>query len=188
MKLRGAVGMSGKNSVILDADKGEAKARLGEEYRRIVFMASEAFVKMMESLNALGSAGLTIFYMMGQARGQYDVMKEIEVLRQQKISFTNRQLLENIVHQLRVTGWGAPRIQKCDEERGALTILVENNPLVVALGTQGKSKEPVCHYFRGYWVGVVSEVLERKVSCAETKCMGIGDAYCEFKIGCREMS
>lgn len=179
--------MSRKNGVILDSETGEAIARFGEDHRRIVLMASEAFVKMMESLNAFGSAGFTMFYMMGQEKGRYDVLKEIEALRQQGISFTKRQVLEKIVHQVRVTGWGAPRIQKYDEKRGALTIAVENNPLVVVLGTGGKSDRPVCHYFRGYWVGVVSEVLERRVSCAETKCMGMGDAYCEFKISCREM-
>ena len=174
--------MSGKNGVKLDAEKGEAMARFGEDHRRMVLIASEAFVKMMESLNAFGSAGFTMFYMMGQEKGRYDVLKEIEVLRQQEISFTKRQVLKNIVRQVRVTGWGAARVEKYDEKHRALTIVVENNPLVVALGTGGKSDRPVCHYFRGYWVGVVSEVLERKVSCAETKCMGMGEAYCEFKI------
>ncbi|MCW3984856.1 MAG: 4-vinyl reductase [Candidatus Bathyarchaeota archaeon] len=174
--------MSGKNSVMLDAEKGEARARLGEDYRRMVLIASEAFVKMMESLNAFGSAGFTMFYMMGQEKGRYDVLKEIETLRQHEISFTKRQLLDNIIRQFRVTGWGVPRVQKYDEKRGALMILVENNPLVIVLETQEKSEKPVCYYFRGYWVGVVSEVWERKVSCSETKCMGMGDPYCEFKI------
>lgn len=174
--------MSQKNSIKLNSEKGEAIARFGENHRRMVLIASEAFVKMTETLNTFGSAALTMLYMMGQEKGRYDVLKEIEALRQQGISFTKHQVLENIVHQVRVTGWGAPRVQKYDEKRGALTILVENNPLVVALGAGGKSDRPVCHYFRGYWVGVVSEVLERKVNCAESKCMGMGDAFCEFKV------
>jgi len=174
--------MSGKNNVSLGDEKGEAMARFGDNYRRMVLMTCEAFVKMMETLNAFGSAALTILYMMGQEKGHYDVLKEIEALRQQGISFTKRQVLENLLHQVRVTGWGAPRIQKYDEKQGALNIVVENNPLIGVLGTGGKSDRPVCHYFRGYWVGVVREVLERKVSCAETKCMGMGDVYCEFKI------
>jgi len=174
--------MSGKNGIVLDAEKGEAMARFGENYRRMVLMASEAFVKMMEAFNVFGTAGSTMLYMMAQEKGRHDVLKETESLRQQGGSFTKRQVLENVVHQVKVTGWGAPRIQEYNEELGALTILVENNPLVVALGTSGKSDRPICHYFRGYWVGVVSEVLERKVSCSETKCTGMGDAYCEFKI------
>ncbi|MCJ7632796.1 hypothetical protein MUP77_10460 [Candidatus Bathyarchaeota archaeon] len=174
--------MSGKNGVTLDAEKGEAVAHFGEAYRRIVLIASEAFVKMMETLNAFGSAAFTMLYMMGQEKGRHDVLKEIEALRQQGISFTKHQVLENIVHQLKVTGWGAPRIQSYDEKRGLVTILVDNNPIVATSGEGAKSDRPVCHYFRGYWVGVVSEFLERRVSCAETKCIGMGDVNCEFKI------
>jgi len=178
--------VSGKNGVILDAEKGEAMARFGEEHRRMVLIASEAFVKMTETLNTFGSAAFTMLYMMGQEKGRYDVLRELEALRKQGVSFTKRQVLENIVHQLRVTGWGAAKVQKYDEKRGVLTVLLENNPLVVALGAGGKSDRPVCHYFRGYWVGVVSEVLERRVSCAESKCMGMGDEYCEFKVTAAE--
>ena len=171
-----------KSSVTLDAEKGEVVARFGEDYQRMVLIAAEAFVKIMETLNVFGSVAFTMLFMMGLEKGRYDVLKEMEALRQQGISFTKRQVLENIVHQLRVTGWGAPRIQKYDEKRGAFTILVENNPVVGLSGKREKSDKPVCHYFRGYWVGVVSEVLERRMSCDEAKCMGTGDAYCQFKI------
>lgn len=171
-----------EKSIILDAKRGEALARLGEDQQRMVLMASEAFVKMIETLNAFGTASFTILYMMGQEKGRYDALKEIKVARHHGLTLTNFQLLENVVYQVRVTGWGAPKIRQFDNERGSLTVWVENNPLVVAVGKDGKVDRPLCHYFRGYWVGVVSEVLERKVSCAETKCMGLGDAHCEFQI------
>lgn len=174
--------MSERSGVMLDTKKGEAMACLGEDYRRMVLIASEAFVKMMEALNAFGSAGFTMFYMMGLEKGRYDVREELEALRQQGTSFIKRQVLENTIRQIRATGWGAPSTQKYDEKQGVLTIIVENNPLTVALETGGKSHRAICHYFRGYWVGVVSEVWEKKVSCAETKCMSNGDVYCEFKI------
>lgn len=174
--------MSRKNSVALDTEKGEAIVCFGERHRRMLLIASEAFVKMTETLNAFGSAAFTMLYMMGQEKGHFDILKEMEELQQEGISSTKRQLLENIIHQVKVTGWGVPRIQKFNEKQGTLTIAVENNPLVDALETNGKSDRPLCHYFRGYWVGVVSEVLERKVSCTESKCIGMGDAYCEFKI------
>jgi len=174
--------MSEKNNVTLDVEKGEAMARFGDDYRRMVLMTCEAFVKMMETLSAFGSAAFTILYMMGQEKGRCNVLKELEAMRQNEISFTNRQVLDNIVHQLRVTGWGAPKIQNYDEKLVTLTILVKNNPLVVAFGTDEKSDRPVCHYLRGYWVGVVSKIFERKVSCSESKCICMGDVFCEFKI------
>lgn len=182
MRFRGGIELSEKNSVKLDVEKGEVIACLGENNRRMVLIATEAFAKMTKTLNAFGSAAFTMLYMMGQEKGRYDVLKEMETLRQQGTSFTKRQVLENIVHQLRVTGWGAPRVQKYDERRGVMKILVENNPLVVASGTDENPDRPSCHYFRGYWVGVLSEIFERKASCAETKCMGMGYTYCEFNI------
>ena len=174
--------MSGKSGVTLDADKGEVTACLGRNHQRMVLIASEAFVKMMEPFSVFGTAAYTMLYMMGQEKGRYDVLKEMEAWGQQENSFTKRQVIENVVHKLRVTGWGASRIQKFDEKREVMTVLVENNPLIGTSGTQGKPDQPVCHYFRGYWVGVVSEVFERKMRCAESKCVGMGDAYCEFKI------
>lgn len=182
MKFRGGVELSGRNSVELDVRRGEAMAPLGGNHQRMVLIASEAFVKMTEILNVFGSAAFTMLYMMGQEKGHYDVLKAIEVLRHKKASLTKRQVLENVVQQLRVTGWGAPKVQKYDERRGVIKILVENNPLVVASGTNGTPSRPTCHYFRGYWVGVLSEILERKASCAETKCMSMGGTYCEFNI------
>ena len=174
--------MGGKKSIELNVEKGEATVRFGEDYRRMVLVASEAFVKMMETLNAFGSAAFTMLYMMGQEKGHYDVWKEIQMLQRRGMSFTKSQVLENTICNVNVTGWGAPRIQKYDEKRGALTILVENNPLVATMGTEKKSDKPLCHYYRGYWVGVASEVLERRLSCTEVKCIGMGDPHCEFKV------
>jgi len=151
----------------------------------MVLMATEAFVTMMETLNAFGSAGLTMFYAMGMEKGRYDVLRELEALRQHGNPVTKNRFLENIVHHLRVTGWGASAIKRCNVKKGELTVVLSNNPLVVPPRTKKEDRKlesPLCHYFRGYWVGVASEVLESMVSCTETKCMGKGDPYCEFKI------
>jgi predicted hydrocarbon binding protein len=174
--------MSHKTHMELDAEKGEAMACFGNDNPRIVIMASEAFVKMMETLNAFGTAAFTMLYMMGQEKGRYEAKKIMEALRSEGTSFTKRQAIGNIVHRLRVTGWGSIRVQRYDDRLGYVTIIVENNPLVLALEINGKSDRPLCHYFRGYWVGVVSEVFERKVNCEEVECMGMGDTFCKFEV------
>jgi predicted hydrocarbon binding protein len=166
--------------IVLDTEKGEVVTRFGEDDQRVVLVASEAFVKMMEALNAFGTAGFTMFHMMGREKGRYEVLKEMEALRQRGTSFTKRQMLENIVYQVRITGWGSPRIHKYDEQGGALTIRVDNNPFINAL-RKGGELDWLCHFFRGYWVGVASEILERKMSCTVTANTGIRDT-CEFKI------
>lgn len=78
--------MNRKNHVVLDGETGEATVRFGEDHRRILLMASEVFAKMMETLNAFGTVAFTTLYMMGLEKGRYDVMKEIEELRQPGIS------------------------------------------------------------------------------------------------------
>jgi len=172
--------MPTKDSIRLDDVKGEAFARFGEDYQRIILIASEAFVKMMKGFDYLGTAGGTILYMMGQEKGVYDVRKETETLRKNGVYATKRQLLESVARQVRVAGWGATSVKEYNEKEETVRITVENNPLV--LNTDTKLGSPVCHYFRGYWAGVVSETWERRVNCAEIKCMGMGDKFCEFKV------
>lgn len=174
--------MYDREGITLDIEKGEATARFGEDCRRVLLVTSEAFVKMTEAFKAFGTVALTLLYMMGVEKGRYDVFRETEDLRGQGVPFTKPRLLEKISQQVRATGWGVPRVQTYDEERTEITIRVDNNPIAVALRKNGKSDRPLCHYSRGYWVGVVSEVLEAKVSCSESKCMSMGDDYCEFKI------
>jgi len=60
--------MAGNSNVLLDVEKGEAMARFGKDHRRMVLIASEAFVKMMESFNVFGTAAFTMLYMMGQEK------------------------------------------------------------------------------------------------------------------------
>ena len=81
-----------------------------------------------------------------------------------------------------LTGWGAARIQRFDEQQGVVTILVENGPLTSVLKPGEKPGTAICHYSRGYWVGVLSEILEERVNCSEVRCVGMGDERCEFQI------
>ena len=85
--------------LVLNGSKGEAKLGSGDNYQRMLIMASNAFIKMMEALNVFGSAGTTMFYMMGQEKGRYDVLEIIKNLRSRRISFTNRWILEKIIQQ-----------------------------------------------------------------------------------------
>ena len=59
------------------------------------------------------------------------MQEEIEGYRQHKIAFSKRQLLDDVIHKLRTTGWGATMIQCYDETNQTGTILVKNNPLVI---------------------------------------------------------
>jgi predicted hydrocarbon binding protein len=40
----------------------------------------------------------------------------------------------------------------------------------------------ICHFVRGYLVGVLSELFGRDVVLEETLCLSKGDPYCEFRL------
>jgi predicted hydrocarbon binding protein len=166
--------------VKLDLDEGEATGFFMGLPERVIIMTPENLVSMMKTLTAtFRTAGFTMFYMMGEEKGRNDVKKAIDALREQGIVFTKRQILEAIIQQSRIDGWGAGHLQKHDEGKGAVTIRVENNPLAMAWG---KTEKPICYLLRGYWAGAVSEALEQETRCTETKCTSKGDPYCEFVI------
>lgn len=162
----------------LGSEQGEAVANFLGLQRRVVIMTPEALVGMMKALKTtFGTAGLTMLYMMGKEKGSLDAALAAEALKGEDIPPTKRLLLETIIHQSRVQGWGLAQVGEYDEEKAAVTVRVENNPLAIAWG---KSDVPVCHFLRGYWAGALSEALEKDAQCTETRCMSKGDPYCEF--------
>jgi len=52
----------------------------------------------------------------------------------------------------------------------------------IARSVSERSQEPVCHLFRGYAAGVVEELTGLRMDAEETKCLAMGDEYCEFVV------
>lgn len=75
-------------------------------------------------------------------------------------------------------GWGVIQ-SKIDFTKKEAVIRIEN----CATARKTESKEPVCHFVRGFISGVSDVVLDDLTDCRETKCMAKGDPYCEFRIG-----
>lgn len=172
--------MERKLEIKIDYERGEAMILFPGLRHRALITTPETFVDMMKTSTAiLKTAGLSMFHMMGEEKGRHDVRKELETLKEQGVILTGRQILEAIIDHSRAAGWGACQIRKYEENKGAVVIRVENNPLAIALG---KTDEPMCHYLRAYWTGLVSEALEREVECTETRCMSKGDPHYEFVI------
>ncbi len=172
--------MEKEYKIRLDLDEGETTGVFMGLPERVIIVTPENFVSMTKTLiTTFRTAGFTMFYMMGEEKGRNDVKKAIDALREQGIVFSKRQILEAIIQQSRIDGWGAGNLKKYDEGKGAVIITVENNPFATAWG---KSEKPTCYLLSGYWAGAVSEALEQDARCKETKCMSKGDLYCEFVI------
>lgn len=159
---------------------GEAWVEYMGAQVRIISMKPEAFVEMMEVLNnAFGTASLTMFFLMGREKAIHDCRKGMEALKRGGVAYTKRHLLEEVMVQSGLLGWGVPKIVKYDDGRGLVTIRVENNPIADSCKEPGA---PICYFLRGYWVGVVSEALEQELVCEETKCVSRENLCCEFII------
>jgi predicted hydrocarbon binding protein len=47
---------------------------------------------------------------------------------------------------------------------------------------KGKTDKPASHLVRGIYVGLLKEFLKKDLKSRETKCIALGDPYCEFEI------
>jgi predicted hydrocarbon binding protein len=74
-------------------------------------------------------------------------------------------------------GWG--KIQtEVDFTMKKAFVTIRNS----ATARQIETKEPVCHFIRGFIAGVCDIMFHGITECLETKCMAKGDAHCEFRV------
>ncbi|MEM3556228.1 MAG: 4-vinyl reductase [Candidatus Micrarchaeia archaeon] len=66
------------------------------------------------------------------------------------------------------------------------SILFEEKRVVVRISnninarTHERSSLPVCSFTQGILAGIASEAYNEEYDCEETKCIAMGDSYCEF--------
>jgi predicted hydrocarbon binding protein len=84
------------------------------------------------------------------------------------------QMLEEFFTQ---GGWGKIRADVNFAEKKALVKILNS-----ATARETNSKEPVCHFVRGFIAGVCDVMFHGSTECIETKCMAKEDPYCEFQV------
>lgn len=78
-----------------------------------------------------------------------------------------------------LAGWGKWTIHSITNEN-ILTARFENSPFP---RTYGKSSFPVDFIPTGFSAGGISAASNKKLEALETKCMAMGDPYCEIVVG-----
>lgn len=73
--------------------------------------------------------------------------------------------------------YGFGVIENITFEKEIVKFRVRNN---LFARTHQPSPVPVCYFTQGFFAGMISEIYEKDYDCVETKCIAIGDAYCEF--------
>jgi len=80
-------------------------------------------------------------------------------------------------------GWGKMSMNKAQllkmATQKSMTVKIEDCFIPKAIGNTGQTS---CHLLRGFFVGALETMTERKCFCEETKCISKGDSYCEFQL------
>jgi predicted hydrocarbon binding protein len=141
-----------------------------------------AYVISAESLGAVfdkmrelfGTGGEVVIFEEGETVGA----KEVEELTKMVGRDNIVPLLPNLPFLLQVTGVGRPEIVSMDLER--LDVVFRIYDCVEC--EHRISSVPYSRWIKGMLVGFMSTLFERPCRAEETKCIAMGDRYCEFII------
>ena len=78
-------------------------------------------------------------------------------------------------------GWGTVEIVKVTPEKNIVRVYNSFEARSHIANNEQKASKPVCHYFRGVVAGVMAILGGEEVETKETKCLAMGDEYCEFE-------
>ncbi|WP_309492891.1 V4R domain-containing protein [Candidatus Hecatella orcuttiae] len=131
----------------------------------------EAFMDFKKALkDCFGSGGVVILSEMGKGHGIYSTKRLLD-------EHPNRpSLLEVITSYKQKEGWGNMEFRmKPSEAEVIITKSFEAE-------YHERSKEPVCHFLRGYLEGVISQIVGKEIKVSEIRCKATGNETCVFKI------
>lgn len=102
----------------------------------------------------------------------------------QKHAFEDkRKILNWQIKIVTMAGWGQLEIAAIDLQKNELTIKYDNSPFAARYG---KSAYPVCIVPTGFTAGGVTSNFGVNIDAVETKCMAMGDHYCQIELGPKE--
>jgi len=122
-------------------------------------------------------------------RGTYQVQKNL--LAAYRVTLKGEEDLENRISRLslyiQTYGHGRGKTVQRGKEP---VFMVKYSSVAESLKNSGLER-PVCHFLAGFFAGMAeayAELLKPSLtySCVETKCVAIGDSYCEFKLSAQQ--
>jgi predicted hydrocarbon binding protein len=94
-----------------------------------------------------------------------------------------RKILNWQIKIVTMSGWGKLEIAFVDLKTKQLIIKYDNSPFAARYG---KSKYPVCIVPTGFTAGGVTANFGENIEAVETKCMAMGDPFCQIELGSKE--
>jgi len=94
--------------------------------------------------------------------------------------FSKRFFAEELAKtQIAPRGFGVGWVESLDEKKPFVIMRVKN--CFNAMGYKN-SRKPVCYAMSGIFAGAGTIVFGREMECIETKCIAMGDEFCEFEV------
>ena len=124
-------------------------------------------------LERFGPGGAFILYEIGLTAGEE---RAKEVVAE---GFSGSLAFELILEERVGLGWGVPQLIQFDEKNVEGSLSMQD--LFECLPFKGAAKECMSHLFRGYLVGVIKHLFNRKIQVEEVECIAKGDQACLFK-------
>jgi len=124
-------------------------------------------------LQRFGTGGAVILYEMGLKAGE---ARAKEVVAE---GFSGSLAFDVILAERVGLGWGIPKLIEFDEKNVEGSLSVQD--LFECLPFKGAVKESRSHLFRGYLVGVIQQLFNKKVKVEEVECIAKGDQACLFR-------
>lgn len=122
----------------------------------------------------LGTGGEVVLFNEGEAVG----VREVEEMQNMFGKENVARLLPLLPYLFQITGVGKPEVVDLN-----LETLEAVFRLYASAECEGmKSSTPYSRWVKGQLVGFMSTLFERPCAAEETKCVAMGDPYCEFRI------
>ncbi len=164
--------VEGTEGIVVDTIHFPVKLNSGET---MILARKEVFSDMFNRLGEIfGTGGETIVFEEGEATGESDARRLIEVF--------GRDLAQESIPELSnlylTLGWGRPELVRFNAIPFSATIRLYDS-----FECSGqKSTKPHSNFIRGHMTGLINTLFQKKVTCLETKCSALGDAFCEFSL------
>jgi predicted hydrocarbon binding protein len=162
----------GNGGLILDKQQFPLTLSSGH---RAMFMTAEAFQGMLGQIRKVFSTGgKLIIYEEGLASGKGNANQILSVFGYE---FTVSHVGE-LIYLYSINGMGRPEIVMMDiDQKKAIIRLYDN---IECLNI--KSEKPFSEYIRGHICGIGNVLFKVETKCIETKCIAVGNEFCEFEI------
>ncbi|MEM2851395.1 MAG: V4R domain-containing protein [Candidatus Bathyarchaeia archaeon] len=155
-----------------NSDDLDIKGVVKERFIRLRISTFAEFKKRLETLFGKDAAA-TILFEAGRACGKRSALR---------VSSGSKKDVNSILEQIRKIKrdekWCKVDFNRFDIERGAGVVIMKDSFEGLGYSNPG---EPVCHFLRGYFSGVLSYLCKADIVLIEVKCIAKGDPYCELR-------